>query len=667
MITSASSKHSRPTVAASISPLLRFLLSVMLSVTAPPVLAQGIGGTKVCPGFIGQPETRKNLISEYICIPSLANPPGTPAELNRTCFIRIHQSKPVHEMVDAVIFDSNVTGGGSTANELPAQIVEMAALQGKNIEVWNYIHRFANLNDTRGLMAAAHFEDPNVALNYYFGDTYLGADGRFNGVLGGPGARFTPLQQSDVPFMADWGADVVYRDLETLLNLIPKQQRSAHVFLMANASNSSFLTQFAGFRLLDGNRAYQELAGLIPIEGVINTLGAPTGPTSSDLANYFALVEAIRAGTAPRFTTFTGVGLDPTGTSGIGALIARQIMALSAIWDPTRESIFLPLRAGAVGGPLADQFTGALRLTNRAREHFPNAFDPLPGGFLGLVQGIAGRDGYLDFTPLPGSAICAAPGPFGMVPPCVPSATQINPTSVYDWRPGGSGGSGAPGNPLSGWTIVGGAFSSALVNPLENPSSITYNEASALPGTRTNNQPVRIDFPVSGPQTIDSSFKTIFNWYVSNRYAGTDVAFINKFQKVNIDRPDLGIELDIDKTGVNIPLIQYTNSAAGLNPWPSTVDDFTLVNRLGTTQTPLAAQRSPFDPAINTRLYNNVDIHTADNSRGAEALAGTVIPGDVGANPISDTLTSWIAARIGPQGVAIPDFPTHITCRPLDN
>jgi hypothetical protein len=65
------------------------------------------------------------------------------------------------------------------------------------------------------------------------------------------------------------------------------------------------------------------------------------------------------------------------------------------------------------------------------------------------------------------------------------------------------------------------------------------------------------------------------------------------------------------------------------------------------------------NPAVNLRLYKNLDIHTADNSDGAKALDGAVIPGSIGANPISDTLPDWIIARMGKSGIDLPTFQTH--------
>lgn len=622
---------------------------------------------KTCPGLIGQPQTRQDLLSEYICVPSLARPAGTPEQLNKASFIRVHERSPRSSKVDAVIiYGANF--GDNIDTELPAEIVEMAAKQGKNVEVWCMLHREVNLQDTRGLGAAAFARDPSIALRYYFGDNYVGSTGRFDGVLGGTGSSFTPLQQSDVPFMADWGADVQNADVESVLDLVPPAERASNAFLMSASPNSEFNTQFAGFKLHDGKRGYQELAGIIAVEGNITSIGSATPPTQDAINAYLNQVKAIQDGTAPSFdTTSPPAGGNPNGTSGVSGRIASQIIAMSAMWQPNRESIFEPLPGGAVGGPLADQFNSRLRLTNQARDAFSNSADPVPGTFLAAPgqSRLGGREGHLAFTPQPGAAQCAAPGPNGMVPPCVPPVSQIDTSKVYGWATGGVDGPGEAGNPLSGWTESSpGVFSSANVNAGPNPSNITLNEAGSMPGTRTNDHPITVRFPTSGKVTIDSSFKTDFSWYLDNRYDNVDVPFINTYQKVDINRPDLGVHLDFDKSGVNIPVIEYVVHLGTTNPWPK-VTDFSVVAPDAVTQTAQAAQRSPLNKSMNLRLYNNIDIHTADNSLGTAALRGTVTPGDVGANPIPDTLVSWLMARAGRHGVSVPQFSTHVNCLPL--
>jgi hypothetical protein len=124
------------------------------------------------------------------------------------------------------------------------------------------------------------------------------------------------------------------------------------------------------------------------------------------------------------------------------------------------------------------------------------------------------------------------------------------------------------------------------------------------------------------------------------------------------------VHLDFDKTAIDIPIIEYTVHTETTNPWPALSKDFTVIDPHGLTETPLAARKSPMNPAMNLRLYNNLDIHTADNSAGAQALAGAALPRDVGANPISDTLPDWVIARMGKAGVDLPAFTTYPTAEP---
>jgi hypothetical protein len=165
-----------------------------------------------------------------------------------------------------------------------------------------------------------------------------------------------------------------------------------------------------------------------------------------------------------------------------------------------------------------------------------------------------------------------------------------------------------------------------------------------------------------GIRTIDASFGVGWGWYSSNRYHSVDIPFLNRFRKVLIDRPDLGIELDFDKTAVTIPVIEYTVHHGTTNPFNGA--DFTAVEPGGIAiETPLAAKRSPIDPATSLRLYKNVDIHTADNSKGSLVARGAIAPGDAGAQPIPDTVVGWILARSDRAGIDLPSLPaTHDSC-----
>jgi hypothetical protein len=340
---------------------------------------------------------------------------------------------------------------------------------------------------------------------------------------------------------------------------------------------------------------------------------------------------------------------------------AAQPAATPKALDQNEESIF-PIGSGAVGGKAADAFNAKLRLTNLARAGYALSDDPLPGSFTStyFLAHFGGGLGRLDFTPRPDTTACAEAGPLGMKPPCVPSIGQIDPSKIYGWLEGGPSGPAVGGDPLEGWTVTpDGAFTNATAGRGSDPARLhTAVETFARPATRSNAAPLTVAFP-TGSRTLDSSFNLGWAWYASNRYHSVDVPFLNRFQKVYIDRPDLHIHLDFDKSAIDLPILEYTVHLDTTNPWPNQAKDFTVVDLHGLTETPLAAEKSPMNPAMNLRLYKNLDIHTADNSRSDEALAGRLVPGDVGANPISDTLPDWVIARMGKQGVDLPAFETH--------
>jgi hypothetical protein len=642
-----------------ISPVRRLALACLLAalnLAAPCAERLNID---TWPGLAGQPQARRELIAEYIRIPSVSHPPGTPAQLNQANFIRVRNRNADPRHADAILIQA-IPNGGSAFTESAAQLVEMAALRGQNFEVWGIERREKTLEDLAGMRQGILRRDAVAALRYYHGSDFLDAHGKFAGTLGGRGAKFVPLQQADIPFLADWDAEVFNRDVESVLNLIPFAQRKTNVFLYSASPGGAFLAQFAGFKLLDGNRGFQELAGIIAIEGQLTGSRIGVGePAQADIDRYIAQVQEVRKGTLPRFQDLAR--LDLLG-SGPNVAIPATICVLAAQFAPEQESIF-PLPAAAVGGTAADNFNAALRLTNLARAAYSFSDDPLPGSFTTTVflAHFGAGIGRLAFAPRPDVPPCAEPGPLGMQPPCVPSPGQIDPSKVYGWVDGGPAGPAVETHPLQGWTITDGAFSATWTGRDRNPTRLlTVVQTFARPATRTNAVPLTIDFP-TGRRTIDSGFNLGWTWYESNRYAGIDVPFLNRFRKVHIDRPDLGVHLDVDKTAIDIPIIEYTVHSGTTNPWPALSKDFTVIDPHGLTQTPLAARKNPMNPAMNLRLYKNLDIHTADNSAGAQALAGAALPGDVGANPISDTLPDWVIARMGKAGVDLPAFTTHPT------
>ena len=607
--------------------------------------------------------SRANVVAEYLQLPSIAQPPDTPSALNRVAFVRIYNTDANGRADAIVLFQDGVTAGGWSV--LGRQLVDMAARRGKWIEVWMIDRREKNLEDRAGLANAIAANDPSLAIQYYYGNNAFDANGKFIATtpLGTSGATFIPLQQSDVPFMANWGIDVIFGDMETLLDLVPAQYRKTNVVLMGNYTGAYFVTSFAGHMLHDGNRGYQELAALVMMEGTPNpTSGA--SPSASAIASYLANVQNLRNGTLPPYATNLSSG------------VRRDIGSMYADLLPHSETIFTPA-TGAAGGSLADQFVASLRLTNLASSGFASSDDPIPGTFLtpfAIARGNI-RGGRLDFTRVTGSPDCAevSPGvcvsPTGAcAPPCVPPISQIDPNHVYDWLDGGAGHPGAVGNPLSGWTRTApypaGSFTNAYVMPGEEPSveSVavhdTYNNADV-----TNVETVQVTFPTSGTVTLNSFPSHSYAWYLNNRFQNYDMTFIGTYQTVYIQDNTNNVHIDVDKTAVTaIPLISYVTgyqTTLPINPFFG-VDDFTQVWNGGTVQTAKAATVGAMDSRINTSLYKNGDFYYADNSLADQP---GVIPGQDGANVVSASVIDWLIPRLGGSQI---DVPAEVACPPPD-
>ena len=606
------------------------------------------------------------IVAEYLQLPSIAQPADTPSALNRVAFVRIYDTD-AHGRADVIVlFQDGVTAGGWGV--LGRQLVDMAARRGKWIEVWMLDRREKNLEDRAGLAKAIAANDPSLAIQYYYGDNAFDANGKFipSTPLGSSGASFVPLQQSDVPFMANWGVDVIFDDMETLLDLIPAQYRKTNVVLMGNFTGAYLLTAFAGHKLHDGNRGYQELAALVMMEGTPNpTSGAQ--PSASAINTYLTNVQTLRSGALPRYATDLSSG------------VRRDIASMYSDLLPHAETIFRRA-TGAAGGALADQFTAALRLTNLASSGLASSDDPIPGTFLTSFAVARGniRGGRLDFTPVSGSPACVETSPGSGVcisptgactPPCVPPISQIDPNHVYDWLDGGAGHPGAAGNPLSGWTRTtpypaAGSFTNAYVMPGEEPSieSVavhdTYNNAD-----ETNVEPVQVTFPTSGAVTLDAFPSHSYAWYLNNRFQTYDMPFIGTYQTVYIQDDVNNVHIDVDKTAVTgIPLISYVTgyqTSPPINPF-SGVNDFTAVWNAGTQQTAQAATVGPLDSRINTSLYKNGDFYYADNSLADQP---GVIPGQNGANVVSASIMDWLIPRLGGSQI---DVPNEVACLPSD-
>jgi pimeloyl-ACP methyl ester carboxylesterase len=579
-----------------------------------------------------------DVVTEYLQIPGFPAA-GTPGPLNTASFLRLRPAadgdtpKPANAVIVAL------PGFGSTPPHwlyLASQLIHKAhdrACDGQpcRVEVWVLQRRGANLADTAGLTAARKAKSPKAALDYY-----LGADAiQASPIKGAPGrvgpatakAKWKPLTETDLAFMADWGFEAYAGDVDRIIGLISEKTGNHNIFLAGHSQGGGFVANYAARRQADGKRAVDRLSGLIFLDGG-PSVGTQDQPTPAELDGYFAHVADLRSGKLPVYT----------GTNGLLGAIAGPASAASqsvtdiyyAFSDPRAEAIF-PLRVSGMAPQPGDDFLKSIRLTWLARAGTSFDTEPVPGGGLQIpvLQFLGEGLGTLDFKPLPGTEETCdltpappAPGPLrALAPPppkCVPSAAMVDPNKVYGWIEGGGNGGSAT----------------------EAGKARLWMDSQAFAPARSNIKPVTVSFKDSGPKTIDASDMIAANWYPSERW-DYDANFVGRYKALKIDRG--GVTLDVDKAAIaHVPVYvarQGFTAGVGGNPFPG-VTDYTEINRTGTWQTEAAKAITPFDPKINVAILHHTDFVSADDSTPTKGR-----PGEPGNSAVANTLIDWVLKR----------------------
>ncbi len=579
-----------------------------------------------------------DVAAEYLQIPGYAAP-GTPKALNTATFLRLRAAadgdtpKPANAVIVAL------PGFGSTPAHwlfLASQLVHKAQARtcdGRpcRVEVWVLQRRGANLAETTALTAARKAKDPRIAL-----DEYLGPDAiQRSATTGAPGrvgpatakAKWKPLSQADLAFMADWDFQAYAGDVDAMIALVAEKTGNHNIFLAGHSQGGGFVSNYAARLQGDGKRAVSKLSGLIFLDGGPSA-GVQPEPSKADLDGYFAHVADLRSGKAAVYTGPNGLLGPIAGPASAASQSVTNVYY--AFVDPNAEAIF-PLRVAGMAPAPGDDFLKAVRLTWLARAGTSFDTDPVPGGGLQIpvLQFLGEGLGYLDFKPLPGTEDkCDTtppppppPGParaMGPPPKCVPSAAMLDPNKVYGWvEGGGNGGSAIDAGKASAWMASNG-FAPA----------------------RSNIRPVTVAFKDAGTKTIDASDMIAANWYPSERW-DYDANFVGRFKTLKIDRD--GVKLDVDKAAIaNIPVYvarQGFTAGVGGNPFPG-VTDYTEINRTGTWQTDAAKAVTPFDPKINVAILHHTDFVSADDTTPDKGR-----PGEAGNSAVANTLVDWVLKR----------------------
>ncbi|MDO8321491.1 MAG: alpha/beta hydrolase [Phenylobacterium sp.] len=612
------------------------LKTLILGATAMAALALPAAAADNAKSLVpGYPD----VVGEYIQIPGYPAA-GTPKALNTASFLRLRAAADGETPKPANAVIVGLPGFSSTPAHwlyLASQLVHKAQAQTCDgapcrIEVWVLQRRGANLADTTGLTAARARKDPKVALDYYLGAAALQPSALPGAPLkvdvppaGSPPPAWKPLSQTDVAFMADWDFQAYAGDVDAMIGLIKQKTGNRNVFLAGHSQGGGFVANYAARLQADGKRGVDKLSGLIFLDGGPSA-GTEAAPTEAQLTAYFAKVAALRAGKDRVYTDASGM---------LGAIAGPEAAASQSVTgvyyafvDPAQESIF-PLRTAAMTANPGDAFLRAIRLTWLARAGASFDTDPVPGGGVQMpvLQFLGEGLGYLDFKPVsgtedqcdktPAAPMLGPPRPGMAAAKCVPAPAQIDPAKVYGWVEGGGNGQ----------------------SPLDAGKARLWMDSQAYAPARSNIKPVAVTFAESGVRTIDASDMIASNWYPSERW-DFDAGFVGRYKTLKLDRD--GVKLDIDKStiaAIPVYVARQSPAPAANNPFPG-VTDYTEVNKTGTYQTDAAKAVTPFDPAINAKLYFHTDFVSVDDSTPDKGR-----PGDPGNSAVANTLINWVLKR----------------------
>ncbi|MBL0220342.1 MAG: hypothetical protein IPQ07_41545 [Myxococcales bacterium] len=349
---------------------------------------------------------------DVIRVPVAAAPPNpmgggaAPAELDVVTVLRFRIDAPDPVPVQAIVVAMpGFLSGGHGYALLARALVRRGAAAGRPIEVWAIDRRANNLEDLRGFQAARELDYPAVANDYYFNDVAV-AGQRFAGTR----------NQADVPWLSEWGLAVHADDLRTVIAKVAPSERKARVVLLGHSLGASFAEAYAAWRFSDGVRGFDELAGLVLLDGglgsePITQAQYETEGTGSGLMAGPSLA-AIRKTTRYSELPFLGVSV----------FVRSEILAQRAHVDPGGVEVDGDRDATL---RLLLSLPAVPKVTNRAALAFAfdRSFDPL-----GFVTTTLGRP---------------TGGPVEMYTNTIFGGTFSRPTDVdatYDWDTGPSSG-----------------------------------------------------------------------------------------------------------------------------------------------------------------------------------------------------------------------------------
>lgn len=228
------------------------------------------------------------IASEKIDLPSAARPPHTPgspgvsvdpgsrlathlgtaADLNKARYTRYRIDAP-RLAADAVLILVPGFEGGASDFEILAEELLPRVLSESDlvVEVWAFDRRGDQLEDRAGLVLAEQEGDPQMALDWLFGEE-LGL------ALHPKLSRRAVIYNSrdDIPFLAEWTPLVFSQDIDAVVDAAHRATGNGNVFLGGHSAGTGFAARYAATDFNFSGRGdpqpgYRKLRGLVLLEG----------------------------------------------------------------------------------------------------------------------------------------------------------------------------------------------------------------------------------------------------------------------------------------------------------------------------------------------------------------------------------------------------------------
>ena len=209
---------------------------------------------------------------------------GSDFDLNNARYTRYYLSDQADLQPDAiVVLVPGFEGGASTFAALAEGLARRAKDASLVVETWAIDRRSNQLEDTVGLDISEREQDPQIGLDFLFGEE-LGLE--LGDTLASELGRRAIFHNTsnDLAFMAQWTTLVHSQDIDAVVELARITARNANVFLGGHSAGTGYTARYAAtdFNLDAGEPepGYAKLRGLVMLEG--GGGGLPSEPPSED-------------------------------------------------------------------------------------------------------------------------------------------------------------------------------------------------------------------------------------------------------------------------------------------------------------------------------------------------------------------------------------------------